>query len=301
MESALFQALADERRRILSVWRAVVLLQRAYPMIARSSQTTASALPKTPEEAHRFIKSLIRRDAIEPIRGNTHIYLVTGPYAETIAASELEVIGEVNPYAALSHFSALDFHGLTLQLPTSLYATHPSQLLGNELPIGTTQDDWDINEFIPGNGTPSTVLGSPIKWKAQSSHDFFGHVIRSPYGYPIRVTDVDRTLIDAIDTPAWCGGILNVMESWKSARERINVVRLIDYVDRLGRALLRQRVGYLLETLGLSHPTLNIWKQASVRGGSMKLDGSMPYSPIYSAEWNLSLNAPIEVLEDDAS
>ena len=66
----------------------------------------------------------------------------------------------------------------------------------------------------------------------------------------------------------------------------------------IGQPVLRQRVGFLLETLGLAHPRLAVWKQSLLRGGSLKLVASEPYAPEFSPDWNLSLNVTSSVLAE---
>ena len=76
----------------------------------------------------------------------------------------------------------------------------------------------------------------------------------------------------------------------------MNLDRLVDYTDRFENQTLRQRVGFVLERLGRVHPRLEVWRQKLSRGGSVKLVASEGYSPVFSAEWNLSLNAPASAL-----
>ncbi len=90
----------------------------------------------------------------------------------------------------------------------------------------------------------------------------------------------------------------NVLRAWALARDTLDLDVLVHYADRLDIALLRQRVGFILEELGLSHPRIEAWHEMARRGGSSKLVPSAPYSPHYSERWNLSLNAPLAALHD---
>ena len=99
-------------------------------------------------------------------------------------------------------------------------------------------------------------------------------------------------------SPAEVGGPVVVFRSWKAAKERLRTDRLIEYTERFDQPILRQRVGYLLTELGLAHPQLREWQRHLQRGGSLKLVASEPYAPTYSADWNISLNVPSEVLNE---
>ena len=92
-----------------------------------------------------------------------------------------------------------------------------------------------------------------------------------------------------------------VLHAWRRA-EGANLDRLVDYTDRFDNQTLRQRVGFLLQTLDRPHPRLEQWRSRLLRGGSVRLVASEPYAETYSPEWNLSLNVPesvLAVLEED--
>jgi predicted transcriptional regulator of viral defense system len=121
-----------------------------------------------------------------------------------------------------------------------------------------------------------------------------------PHGYPVRVMTPERTLVDGLQQPDLCGGIETVLRAWVAARDLLDVERVIEYTERFDVVVLRQRVGYVLEAIGLGHPTLETWRRGAHRGGSSKLVGSASYAPVYSERWNLSLNAPVAALEEAA-
>ena len=92
-----------------------------------------------------------------------------------------------------------------------------------------------------------------------------------------------------------------MLRAWVRARDTIDLDVLIYQVERFGVAVLRQRVGYILDQLALSHPHLEKWRVSSHRGGSSRLVGSEPFASTFDDRWNLSLNAPVDVLREDAA
>ena len=98
-----------------------------------------------------------------------------------------------------------------------------------------------------------------------------------------------------------CGGIANVLRAWVLARDTIDLDALVYQVERFGVAVLRQRAGYVIEEIGLSHPKLEKWRASSHRGSSSRLVGSEPFASTFDERWNLSLNAPVEILHEDAA
>jgi predicted transcriptional regulator of viral defense system len=241
-----------------------------------------------------------QRGELKPISGFRHLYEVTVPYARLGHVEGEEVLLEANPYAALSHATALVLHRLTDELPKNMTAIAPSVGTGDQLPLGTDPRDW-AGIPLPGGRTPSRVLGRPVDWSRPKPERYFGVGVYQPRGYPIRATTPERTLLDGLLAPELTGGIGNVLRAWVLARDTLDLDKLVSYVDRFAVAVLRQRAGYVLDELGLSHPRLEQWMERTRRGGSSRLVGSAPYAPIYSERWNLSLNAPVTALAESSS
>lgn len=289
--------LAREHRRVLSGWRGLVLLRRASFSTPPYERRWTQA-PQEFDDLAPLIRRMGSRGEIRPIKGYQRLWEVTAPFAHQGFIDEREVLFELHPYAALSHFSALLFHGLTEELPKGLTVMVSVDTRGELPPIGTTPLDWD-GIAPPGGRTPSRVLGRPVDWIRTKPERFFGLAEYQPLGYPVRYTTPERTLIDALQSPETCGGIANVLRAWAIARDRIDLDVLVHQVDRFDVAVLRQRVGFLLDRLDLSHPQTEYWRTSARRGGSSRLVGASPYASVYDERWNLSLNAPVDVLEDE--
>lgn len=294
--TAVVEGLAQEGRRVLSDWRALILLRRATLMLVPDERRWARA-PATPEDIHPLLSRMVMRGELHPLADAYHLYAVTVPYARTGHIEEDEVLMEVHPYAALSHLSALVFHSLTDEVPTGVFALLPADGTGGTLPPGTDGTDWSELQLIRGRAV-SSILGSPVQWQRTIPERFFGMYEYRPRGYPVRVTTPERTLLDGLQQPDLCGGFDNVLRAWVLAQDVLDLDRLIGYVERFQIAVLRQRVGFILDELHLTHPAVEAWTARTARGGSSKLLGSAPYAPSFSERWNLSINAPIAVLRD---
>jgi predicted transcriptional regulator of viral defense system len=242
-----------------------------------------------------------RRGELRSLAGLARTYRVDVPYARAALTDEREILLECHPYATLSHATALVFHGLTDEQPVQLVATIPARSgTAGLLPIGTTPEDWE-GIVPPPIRRPKQILTRPVVWNRMEPARIYGAAEYHPGGAPLRITTLERTLIDAIQEPELSGGVANVFRAWERARYLINVPVLIELTERNGSKLLRARIGYLLETLGLNHPTLETWSRATTRGGSNVLVPGAPFSSTYSERWNLSLNGPVQLLTDDLS
>lgn len=206
---------------------------------------------------------------------------------------------EVHPYAALSRISALAFHGLTDELPQTMIAMVSQDERAGMLPPDTRPQDWIGLDLIPGRKV-DRVLGHPVRWIRVKPERYFGVADYQPLGYTVRVTTPERTLLDGLLDPESSGGLENVLRAWTLARDTLDVDTLVHQAERFRVAVLRQRVGFILESLDLQHPLLDRWQATATRGGSSKLLASAPYADTYSDRWNLSLNASIAALRPDA-
>ncbi|MBN2291842.1 MAG: hypothetical protein JXM70_05420 [Pirellulales bacterium] len=286
--SHVLKALSDERRVVAADWRFHVIYRRiAYQHSYKLPDIYL---------ARGLIRKLGKSGDIEPIESLRGVYRVTTPYASTLPSPDEIVVQEGNPFAVLSNYTAAAYHDLTDVLPSEIYVTNYRNN-GLRLPLGTTPDDWlDMPE--PARRTPKSLGDTRIIWSKTKDNWDFGHTIGYAQGCPFYVTDPERTLLDAVRFPEKTGGIREVLRIWKRAVDLLDVDRLVKYVDRFDQSLLRQRAGFLLERLRITHPILDSWAEKSVRGSSAKLAATNEFSPQHSERWMLSLNVPEYVLRE---
>jgi predicted transcriptional regulator of viral defense system len=285
--SKVLRSFAEDRRRVVSDWRILVLARR----IARSEN---APLPDE-KKAHAILRELFQRGDVTSVKGAEGVYKVDVAYANLLDVSEEQIIQEANPWAVFGFATAMMHHGLTDLLPKEVYVI---EFKGGEhlhrIPLGTTREDWVDMDF-PITRRPKNLGDTRIVWSEIQSKWDFGVTVGYSSGLPVYVTDVERSLLDALKMPDKCGGIAKVLKAWRDA-ETCDLDRLVTYTERFGNQNLKQRVGYVLEKLGRHHPRLAQWRDRLQRGGSVKLLASDPYSETYSAEWSLSLNVSPSVL-----
>jgi predicted transcriptional regulator of viral defense system len=293
---ALQERLATENRRVLSDWRAVLLLRKASREISIGDRRWQTP-PRNVFEIRPVLNRLSKAGELVSLEGFPFLYRVNAPYARSAAVEEEEVLLELHPYAALSHFSALAFHQMTEQLSKDIHVTVPDNGPGRFLPLGTKSEDWEGVALVRGRVVDS-IFGRRIHWHRLVSNRIFGTSVYDHHGYPVRVTAPERTLLDGLLQPNWSGGFANVLHAWAAYRDLIDLKALVKYVDQLDVRILRQRAGFLMEELGLRHPALDLWVTRAQRGGSSKLNGAAEFSSQFSERWLLSINAPISVLHE---
>ncbi|MCL4519876.1 MAG: hypothetical protein M1587_11845 [Thaumarchaeota archaeon] len=91
------------------------------------------------------------------------------------------------------------------------------------------------------------------------------------------ISDVKKTLADALDHPEYCGGIGEVAKCFWNAKNRISPWKIMLYATRTGNRTIIKRLGYLSEKLDLElDPKLLVIMLKSISEGISLLDPSMP-------------------------
>ena len=248
-----------------------------------------------PERRHFLeVRSfLTEHGMIHPVRGFPEGALYTLPGGANVGAHEL--LCTVDPFAYLSHLSAMALHGLTDRIPQMIFASSPSPRqwrsfadeqmrkdLGDEL-----QSYVDAGFPMLRRPTFEKILGQPVHL-AQSSH--LGAFKRLE-SHGVRVSTLGRTFLDMLRDADLCGGIQHVLDTYR-AHAAPYLQLIIGEVEQHGNDIDKVRAGYVLEErCGLSDPVFARWHQHAKRGGSRKLVPNQPYSSTYSEKWCLSLNA----------
>ncbi len=294
---SILRVLGDQSRYVLVPWRALVILRQATVML-NPAQRRWKQLPELESDLSAILRGMRKRGEISLLTETPRSYQITTPYARKSSPSPTELLLELNPYGAISHASALTFHGLSLDLPERITAMTPSTGRFDLIPVGTEEADWD-GLLRPSGFSVSNVLGTHVSWQRTKVEHFFGVATYREGDIPIYVTTPERTLVEGLRSPDACGGIINVLSSWSRARWTLDVESIIATVNRFNVGILRQRVGYVLESLGFSHQELIRWQRSARRGGSSRLVASEPFLSTFSARWSLSLNGPVHLLGEE--
>ena len=159
--------------------------------------------------------------------------LASGIYASALAGSSLDewdIAMLLDPKGVLSHQSALMIHGLTQQLYRRITLSVPGS----------------SHERRPGR----LIQKVRYDFVVVAPHRFFGHEVRYMSLRPLRVTDLERTLLDTLGASSRVGGFEVFHHALEAALPRLNVPRLAEYLSRLRAPGLAQRMGYVLEQRG---------------------------------------------------
>jgi len=206
-----------------------------------------------------------------------------------------EIACIVDPFAYVSHLSAMEYHGLTDRFPKILYITSLSSNEWSMTAIEKMDKDFTVyrNDYRD-SGFPKLqrikigkISGMNVQLtKAKTYLGAYAVVQDSA----LRISTIGRTFFDMLRNPADCGGIRHVIDVYKN-NAHIYIKAIVEEIERHGGPIDKVRAGYILDEIcELSDPKINNWLEYVQRGGSRKLVANASYSPIFSDKWCISLN-----------
>lgn len=227
--------------------------------------------------ARSFVRKLVNRGVATRLRsglftlvpfelGREREYM-GNPYivARALAASD--------PYY-ISHASAMDIHGMLTQPQFVVYATSPRPIRSR------------------------TVLGTEFRFVHCKQTHFFGTTHHWVDKREMVITsDLERTILDGLRRPDYCGGFTEVAKGFWMRQADINVRKLVDYALRLDVGAVIRRLGFLLETYGVQAQAQIKRLHRRLTATYLLLDPLLPPEGRYLARWRLRLNVSREEVQ----
>lgn len=211
-------------------------------------RTSRSAVPR-----------LIKKGLVAKIRNN----LYTCINGQTLApvADRFQIASAISPTSYVSHHSAVEYYGMANQIYYEVYVS-------SDTPFREFSFDGYIYKRIPSK--------------------FREGVVSPDYSGGIRVTDLERTVVDNIKDFEKVGGLEEIISFLESV-EAVDENKLLKYLELYDNQFLYQKCGYLLSRegrLGLSADFFDVChrKAGKSRRYLCHLAG---HKGIYKPEWGL--------------
>lgn len=230
----------------------------------------------TDPSARSFVRKLVARGLVTRLKPGLFILV---PFE---LGKEREYIG--HPWLVakalaggddyyLSHGTAMEAHQMITQPQLVVYVSTPKPKRTRSI-MGT--------EFRFIRCTKKQIFGIEDHWATKQEK--------------VRVSDIDRTIIDGLKRPEYCGGITELAKGLWMQREKISPERLVEYAIRLNIGAVIRRLGYLLDLyeLGTDKTTKALTDQLT--------NTYVPLDPVLSSQgkhlhrWRLRLNVEPEEL-----
>jgi len=184
---------------------------------------------------------------------------------EFVIAMEL-----VSP-AVIAYWSALNHHGMTEQLPRTVF-------------IATDH---------PVRRQPGEILGLNYRIVSLKPAKVFGVIKDWINEIPFSITDREKTIIDGLDLPKYVGGVNEIAKALQTSWKGLDEKKLKHYAAKIGNSAVAKRLGFMMEMLGLGD--IQDFRTAiSLAPGFSPLDPTMPKRGKYSRRWGLLINTEIQ-------
>jgi predicted transcriptional regulator of viral defense system len=232
----------------------------------------------------RLLSRLVRKRWLLRLERGKYLILplsagMAGEYTvhEFVLASRL-----VEPYA-IAYWSALHHHGFTEQVPQTVTIMSPVRRRN------VVVDD----------------LGFRCHFIAMAPECFFGFDTELLDDQPVVITDPARTVLDCLDRPDLCGGIVEAAKGVLGYAQQpgARAAKLTEYAKRLTNQAIVKRLGYLAELFDLPARfpdaewslAMTEW-HSNLSAGFVRLDPRLSPDGPYDRRWRLRVNVPRERL-----
>jgi predicted transcriptional regulator of viral defense system len=215
--------------------------------------------------AKKFVEALFKNqvlesvDMVSPDNKKKQLYRLPN-------ALDYDVINAINRKGYFSHYSALSFHNLTLQIPKIFYLN-----IEHEHPTGQNSTPLSQSDITMAFSNEQRKTTNEYRWKVNRimllRGKYTGHLGVVTYGSEngiFNITDIERTLIDSTIRPAYCGGVVEVLDAFERAKGKVDVEKLIHYLEVLNYSYpYFQCIGFYLDRT--NYPKKHVEKINSMR------------------------------------
>jgi len=186
------------------------------------------------DSARSAIKRLMKEKMVAKIRNNMYT-CISGETGAPIA-NRFQIASKITPTSYVSHHTAMEYYGITDQVYYDVYVA--SETSFREFEFDGYTYHFVATKDMEGVETPALSGG-------------------------IRITNLERTLVDSIKDMDKIAGIEEVIQDITGIK-RMQEKRVLKYLDLLSNQFLYQKMGFLLsehkDQMGLSEGFFEICK-----------------------------------------
>lgn len=179
-----------------------------------------------------ILRSLVSKRLIRSLYRGT--YAIEDNILSGSPIHKFEVAMHLSRGGAICCWSAFAFHELSDQI---LSTTFVFQFMTNS----TRRSDYKYQ--IDNSKYQLIQIDSKQNWGMEIVR--LGEI-------KFNITDLERTLLDGLVYPQYCGGFREVMDAFLNAKDKINLDKLLKYALKTPIAT-QKRLGWILSNLGISH------------------------------------------------
>ncbi len=147
-------------------------------------------------------------------------------------------------------------------------------------------------QFFPGVGTQADQHQVRLFVQVKPAR-YFGVEKVWINGIRVAMTDPERTLIDGLAMPRYCGDFAEILQAFAARLPQLDLDRIIAYALRLDAAIAK-RLGWVLEYHRINPSRLRQLEKVPIKG-YRKLNPTGPPKGPYHQGWMIQENLPGKV------
>ena len=244
---------------------------------------------KDPSHLARTLIDMVGKGMLSKITRDT--YLIIPPQAdpETYVPDTFQVAKYImgNKEYYMGYGSALKIHGLTLLINET--ASH------SEAGVSGDRDYVVTNKQM--KPAIRTVRGITYQFIKHHTTRFFGFERMWINQYEqVMVSDLEKTIVDSVTYPMFCGGIGKVGKALFLSKNRIDQDKLLYYLSRHMHKSAKKRFLFLTDLLGLDWTTEHERMMKELGTGISLLDSAGPDQGLIRKKFGLKINVDLKEL-----
>ena len=210
-----------------------------------------------------IVLRLERRGYIKRVEKGKYIIVPLGANKEEYTLHEFVIGSMLVKEYAIAYWSALNYYGFTEQIPQTVFVQATSRKKHQKVEI----------------------FGVKYGIVRVETKKFFG--IRKEWieDTQINITDKEKTIIDCLDKPQYSGGIVEVIKALKNNHKELDLKKLSQYANQIGKSAVSRRLGYICDLLNIK-----IKLPLPDAHNYLWLDPTMPKSGEKNSKWKLTIN-----------
>lgn len=233
-----------------------------------------------PNQLRKLLFTLAKQGRIARLRRG--LYTTIGMESVANITHSFVIATHLVQPSAISHWSALQHHGLTEQVPQIITASTPSKVVTPSMRKKNLNDVkhkhiWQIAdiryEYI--NIKQKHFFGIEKIWLDENSQ--------------VQITDKERTLLDVFIYPKMFGGMGEALGILENSLATIDIQKLVNYAVRYDKKSLIKRLGWALEYFNVPAQQLEALLDAPI-SYFCRLDPSAPATGSCDKRWMIQNN-----------
>ena len=220
------------------------------------------------KNAKVIVNRLVKKGWLIPLKRGKYLIvpLEAGAKSE-FTEHEFIIASHLAEKYYIGYWSALNYHGLTEQVPFTVYVVTRNRLKDR------------------------TILNTKFRVVTIHRRKFFGFDEELISNKKVNISDKEKTLADCLDHPEYSGGVGEIAKSLWHSWDGISSNKLVDYSSKMGNSAILKRLGFLVELLELEVSDDLMYRiRDNLRKGYVLLDPPIGERGPYSTKWGLRVN-----------